>query len=304
MKKVFTLGSINVDYITSTDILPGQGETIGAYNFDIMPGGKGANQAIACSRNGAETIFIGAVGDDYFGQKSIDNLNKHRVNTDYVEVIEDVHTGTANVINSNKDNRILVVPGANYKISQDSIDRAFNISNEGDIFLAQFEVEQDILTYALRQAKKKNLTTIINPAPAKDIDPSLYELIDYLIINESECEFLTGINPLAFRDAVLVQDYFKQYGLKNIVLTRGEKGSYLISEDVIKIGSFNVNVIDTTGAGDSFIGCFASCLTKEISLIYSLVYASACGALTCRGLGAQASIPTFDQVKIFSNCYK
>lgn len=304
MKKVFTLGSINVDYIVSADKLPQQGETVAANHFDLLPGGKGANQAIACSKNGAETIFIGAVGDDYFGRKSIENLEKYRINTDYIEAIEGESTGLANVLITNKDNRILVVPGANARITYNSIDKALHIARAEDIFLAQFEVDQDILTYAFKEAKKKGLTTILNPAPAKAIDNSLYNFIDYLVINESECKFLSGIFPDSFKNILLIQDYFKQHGLDNIILTMGDKGSYLISGDVIKIGSFDVNVIDTTGAGDSFIGCFASCLTREISLVYSLVYASACGALTCRSLGAQGSIPSFDEVKIFSNCYK
>ena len=193
------------------------------------------------------------------------------------------------IIIHNNDNRIILDGGANHKISLSQIDEALKEAKENDIFITQLENNIDAVIYGLKQAKEKNMITIFNPAPAKVLDNDIYNYIDYLILNETECEILANVYP---EDEDKINEVYKKLGVKNLIITLGSKGSLLVKENEIQaIKPNKVNAVDTTAAGDTYVGVFASQIAKGISEIDALNYASIASSLTCLKEGAQQSIP-------------
>ena len=193
------------------------------------------------------------------------------------------------IIIHNNDNRIILDGGANHKISLSQIDEALKEARENDIFITQLENNIDAVIYGLKQAKGKNMITIFNPAPAKVLDSDIYNYIDYLILNETECEILANVYP---EDEDKINEVYKKLGVKNLIITLGSKGSLLVKENEIQaIKPNKINAVDTTAAGDTYVGVFASQLAKGISEIDALNYASIASSLTCLKEGAQQSIP-------------
>ena len=212
----------------------------------------------------------------------------------YLNKLSNTATGVAMIIIHNNDNRIILDGGANHKISLSQIDEALKEVKEKDIFITQLENNIDAVIYGLKQAKEKNMITIFNPAPAKVLDSDIYNYIDYLILNETECEILTNIYP---EDENKIKEVYKKLGVKNLIITLGSKGSLLVKENEIQaIKPNKINAIDTTAAGDTYVGVFASQLAKGISETDALNYATIASSLTCLKEGAQQSIPYEDEV--------
>ena len=295
MKNVYVLGSINMDMVITTPYIPSEGETLTGSNFFLNGGGKGANQAVAAAKQNVNTNIIGNVGDDIFGTDLINNLNKYNVDTTFLNTVTGTPTGVAMIIIHNNDNRIILDGGANHKIQQYQIDNALKMAKENDIFITQLENNIDAVIYGLKTAKYKNMITIFNPAPAKTLNETIYNYIDYLILNETECEILTNIYP---EDNTLINEIYKKLGVKNLIITLGSKGSLLVKDnEIYAIKPNKVNAIDTTAAGDTYVGVFASQLAKGITEIDALNYASIASSLTCLKEGAQQSIPYEHEVK-------
>lgn len=298
MKKLIVLGSLNMDISIQSDYMPKSGETINGYGFLMNSGGKGGNQAVAAAKMGVDVKMIAKVGNDIFGKQLVTDLSNYGVDVSSVEFSNDVSSGVAVITRYNNDNRIILNNGANHALDMDSIkDKLKKIANKGDIFLTQLENELDIVTNSIKYAKELGLYTIINPAPALKIDDELYQYLDLVIVNQSECELLTGIYPEDDSTYKTAINAFNRKGV-NVIITLGTDGSitnYAGGYEHIK--SRKVDVVDTTAAGDSYIGALCRYLVYDKDFIEGLKFASDVAALTVTKKGAQVSIPYFNEVK-------
>lgn len=298
--KVFVLGSVNYDLMMAVNRMPKQGETMEGEKYIESVGGKGSNQAAACSKLGMETFLIGRVGQDIHGQIAAETLADYQVDTTYMLVEPQAITGIAMIIASEKDNRIIINSGANDRVSLAQVKEALKESKEGDIFLTQFETNLSLVFEAVKYAKTRGLITVVNPAPAYLIDEDVYPAIDYLILNETETEILTGIYPATEQEQRLAGESLSSQGVTNIVITLGEKGSvYLSGERFIYGPAFEVDVIDTTGSGDAFIAAFIFALANDFQIEKALEFANATGALATTQMGAKAGLPSQETVLDF-----
>ena len=302
MKNIYVLGSINMDMVISTPYMPKNGETLTGSNFFLNGGGKGANQAVAASKQGANVKLIASVGADVFGSDLINKLNEYGVDTEYVNSLSGVNTGVAMIIIEDGDNRIILDSGSNGKITKEQIDTALLNAEKDDIFITQLENNFDAVLYGLKTAKEKGMITIFNPAPAKVLDNEFFTYVDYLVINETECEIFTGILPIDDDTKDLAYKKLQEMGVGNLIITLGSKGSVCFSgSQKLVIKAHKVDAVDTTAAGDTYVGSFASQLALGHSALDSLTYASLCSALTCLKKGAQQSIPYKEEVEAFKN---
>jgi ribokinase len=301
MKKVVVAGSLNIDLTIRVNRMPNEGETIHGYEFLINTGGKGGNQAVAAAKSGAETVLIGSVGGDAFGNQVLESLKNYGINTDSINVQKDEYTGSAMIICSNNDNRIILNPGANFSLDFNFVkDKLDSISNKEDLFITQFENEFNTTLKLLEYAKTIGMKTILNPAPAKVIPEEVFKYIDILVLNQSECEVLTGVYPKTLKDCEELGKLIRDKGTENVVITLGKDGSVTVTpNEIIKLEAYKVNTVDSTAAGDSFIGAMAAKLSFESSLRDALEYATKVSAITVTRKGAQISIPTNEEVNKF-----
>lgn len=299
-KKVVVLGSINVDTTYHVDRFPQPGETISAKSKSSAPGGKGANQAVAAARSGAKTAFIGAVGSDSEGQYMLEALKDNDVDTHHITVDKYHGTGTAAVtLDAEGQNDIMIYGGANQAMTPDLVADIDDVLDDADFLISQFETPQDVTLAAFKKAKEHGVTTILNPAPAHEIIPDLLKVTDVIAPNESECALLTGI-PVTDEDAMLKSaEYFQKQGVKHLLITLGSKGVFYATPDQHGlVPAFKVHAVDTTAAGDTFIGALSSQLEDDLSNVAdALVYAQRASSLTVQEMGAMPSIPTADKVK-------
>lgn len=292
--KILIIGSINIDYVCTVAELPQKGETLLASSFVESSGGKGANQAVAAQRLGAEVTMIGAVGKDAVGNKLIDNLRKEGINMDSIKSV-DVPTGNAIItVDKNGDNTIVVYSGANFEVDEEFINSCETVIEENDFIILQLEIPMKTVLHSAKLAKKYGKKVILNPAPAKELPKEIYEYIDYITPNETELARITGINDIKEASKELINR-----GAKNVVVTLGEKGSYYLGESELEVGSFKIDAIDTTAAGDSFNGALAVAIGEGKSIEEALKYANAVGALTTTKIGAQVSLPYKEEVEKF-----
>lgn len=297
MNKIVVVGSLNMDLTISTNKLPRIGETVIGTGFDIVPGGKGANQAVAAARLGAQVQMIGCVGSDSFGDKLVNVLNTEGVNTDHI-YRSDGNTGVAIITVYKGDNSIILDSGANYRLSPQHIIQSEKLIAGADVMVVQLEIPTKTVLCALQTAHKHGVFTILNPAPAKHLGADLLEMVDVILPNESETEFLTDITLNKESDILLALRALKQKGVQQCVITLGSKGTaFEKNGNLVIIPSFNVPVVDTTAAGDSFVAALAVQLSSGIELEQSLKYCNAVGAITVTGKGAQPSLPTREEVK-------
>ena len=301
MNKVCVLGSINMDLVIKVDNMPKVGETILSKSFEKIGGGKGANQAIASKRSGNDVYMIGKIGKDDNGQTLKRFLDDEAVNTDLVFVDEKEPTGMAMITVSNTDNSIIVISGSNMNLNSSEIEKSKSVIESSDILISQFETPESTTIQAFKIAKKSNKITILNPAPAKKIDGELLKYTDIIVPNETEAEVLTGIHVVDKESAKKAGQKFLEQGIKYIIITLGAKGVFVMSEgsDVL-IDGYKVNAIDTTAAGDSFIGGLSSKLDiKNLTfenVISAAIWGNKVSSITVQREGAQPSIPTLEEV--------
>ncbi|RDY23706.1 ribokinase [Romboutsia maritimum] len=300
MKKICVIGSLNMDLVVKVDTMPKGGQTLIGSDFKEVPGGKGANQAVAMARLGGNVNMIGKVGTDGFGQTLISALKKDKVDTKYVN-IEDGSTGVAMItVDKNAENSIVVAPGANFKVNSDYIDRNIQAINESDIVVLQLETPIETIKYALKKAKELEKYTILNPAPAVKLEDDIIANVDLLTPNETELEILSGIEIKNEDDIKKAAKAMINKGVKELIVTLGSKGSlYINKEDMIFKKSYKVEAIDTTAAGDSYTGALAVAFASNKSVEDAMDFASKVGALTVTKEGAQSSLPTLEDVANF-----
>nr|WP_095532813.1 ribokinase [Domibacillus mangrovi] len=284
--KITVVGSINMDLVTITDQLPKMGETLRGHQFQMNPGGKGANQAVAAARLGAQVQMIGCIGKDRFGDDLLQHLSEQGVDISNVEPVTD-STGTATIIVSNQDNNIIVVPGANNHVTAPFVESKRDVIANSDILILQLEIPLEGVQKAAEIAKENEVTVILNPAPIQELPNSLLEMIDYVTPNEHEKELLQkGINGKNFKNKLIV--------------TKGSEGvSFYDSCEEVTIPAYSITVVDTTGAGDSFNGGLAVALSKGLELKAACHYGNAVAALSTMKLGAQTGMPTKEEVEAF-----
>ena len=298
---IYVLGSINHDISLEVERLPKKGETVSADSCRTGLGGKGANQAVAIARlgGGAPIKMIGRVGADAIGSQLIDRLKEYGVGTEFVRQVNRA-TGTAMITLSEKDNRIIYYSGANSGLSKTDIDEAFEHATSSDTLLCQLEVPLYVVAYALRRARQIGMTTILNPAPAKALPDDIYYNVDIIIPNETETQILTGINPNTDDARRAAIEKFHDYGVPYVVLTLGDKGSAISDGAYVeeRIPARKVAAVDTTGAGDTFVGALA--LTYPHIGMYSFreacMFATRAASIAVTRRGAAESVPTAEEV--------
>ena len=292
-KRILVIGSIAIDNTIFTQKLPSAGTTTIADSYMTNIGGKGANQACSALFLGADVSFIGAVGKDHNGQMVEEFLKEKGLNARIKK--SDKPTGVAFIIldESNAENRILIVQGANTDITIEDINKNLDLFRKGDILLTQFENSMETVQHIIKTAKEKGMTVVVNPAPIKKFNESYYQYIDYLIPNEHELESLSKCSdPLKGCKKLLNK------GARNVIVTLGEKGSMLVNKDeVIKVEPHKVNAIDTTAAGDSYLGAFVTKLSEGKAIKEAMEFASLASSYTVTKKGAIISLPHLKDLK-------
>lgn len=298
---ITVIGSLNMDLVTRVKVMPRIGETLIGKNYMQIPGGKGANQADAIARLGAKVKMIGRVGDDGFGNDLIQSMSKDGVDVSHIKKLKDAATGIAVImVNDEGDNSIVVIPGANFKLTSEDIEDSIGVIGDSEIVVMQLETPVDTVRYALKRAKELGKYTILNPAPAAKLDDELISYIDLLTPNETELEVLSGVTIKTEADILTAAKVLMDKGVKELIITMGEKGSFYINKNENKTYSAHrVKAVDTTAAGDSFTAGIAVALSENKSIDEAIKLATKVGALTVTKEGAQSSLPTREEVEGF-----
>lgn len=285
---ITVVGSINMDIVVQMDVFPKKGETILGQLFTTIPGGKGANQAVAAARLGSNVQMVGALGDDAFGTELRANLNEENINTRYVATT-DVSTGIANILLHDADNRIVVVPGANFEVTPAVVDAAKEQLVKSKLVVMQMEIPVETIEHTLKLCKELNVPVLFNPAPAANFNIEWMPYITYLTPNETECELLFGDK---------VDDILEKYPNK-LIVTLGEKGArYFDGKEHVHVAGFETTAVDTTGAGDTFNGAFAYAITTGQSMSDAVSFANIAGSLSVEKFGAQGGMPKLEEVEV------
>ena len=300
MKNICVIGSLNMDLVVNVDTMPKPGQTIIGSNFKEVPGGKGANQAVAMARLNGNVSMIGKVGEDGFGQTLINSLKNDKVDTTYIQTSKGA-TGVALItVDKNAQNSIVVSQGANFEVKEDDIDNNIEAIKNSDIVVLQLETPLNTIKYALNKAKELNKYTILNPAQAVKLDDEIIKNVDLLTPNETELEIISGVSIETEEDIQKAAQIMIEKGVKELIVTLGSKGSlYINKEKSMFKKAYKVEAVDTTAAGDSYTGALAVALSQDKNIEDAMDFASKVGALSVLKEGAQSSLPTLEDVKNF-----
>ena len=297
--KITVIGSLNMDLIVRAPYIPAPGETIIGGKFSTAEGGKGANQAVAAARLGGQVTMVGRGGNDTHGQSLLSALRADGIDTEFVWVDSNSHTGVAMItVSDDGENSIVVSPGANHALSPTDIGVAESAIAGADMLLLQLEVSLDVVTRAVTLAKKHRVPIVLNPAPATQLPAEILSAVNYLIPNEGETELLTGQNITDDESLKQAAGTLRQMGVNTVILTLGSRGAFFFAESgSALVPAFPVTPIDTTAAGDAFVGAFAVARAQGNTLEDTVRFASAAGAVAATGFGAQPSLPTLAVVE-------
>ncbi|MEE4190299.1 MAG: ribokinase [Halieaceae bacterium] len=296
--EIAVIGSSMVDLIAYTDEVPKAGETLEAREFQMGCGGKGANQAVAAALLGSDVMMMARVGDDAFADNTIANFRSFGVNTDHVEKVAGVSSGVAPIwVDKNSQNRILIIPGANKHLLPADIDAAAERLGKASMIILQLEIPLETVYHAIDFGNANGIPVILNPAPATtalDLDYACQ--CDFFVPNETELEILTGMPVETEEQIHAAADILLKKGLKNLVVTLGEKGAlWMHGEETGHFSAPSVNAVDTTGAGDAFIGCFAHHLAKHGDIHQAIEQAIRYASHSVTGKGTQTSYANAEQ---------
>lgn len=287
--KISVVGSINMDMTVTAERIPKKGETLHGENLYYIPGGKGANQAVAMARLGADVEMYGCVGNDANGKQLVENLQKEGVGCSHIRVIDGKPTGVALITVGDNDNTIVIVAGANGCVDRPYIDSIADSLAESDLVVMQHEMPIDSVEYIVDFCKEKGIKVILNPAPASPLAKSTIENVTYLTPNEHETKIIFGHKP--------IEELLKKYPEK-LIITLGAKGvaCCLSNGEIVIMPPRKAKVVDTTGAGDTLNGALAVCLAEGIPLVEALHFANVAASLSIEKLGAQGGMPTKAEV--------
>ncbi len=294
MSDISVLGIFVADISFSGTKIPAIGETILGDKYNIGPGGKGCNQAIAIARLGGRVDFISKIGKDAYGELALNTLKKNEIKTENIIQDANLQTGVAGILVDKKSgkNAINVIVGAPTTLKINEINKQINIIKDSKIFLTQLEVPKDVTLHCLKIAKENGCITILNPAPASEITKEFYSNIDYFTPNETEAEFYTGIKITSEKEAKLAAQKLISFGVKKVIITLGEKGLfYTDGQDDIYLKAHSVKTVDTTGAGDAFNGGLAFGLSKGKLIKECLELANKVAGISTTKLGAGDAMP-------------
>jgi ribokinase len=288
---IAVVGSANVDLTTFNDVFPQPGETIFGRKFDLGFGGKGANQAVAARLCGAKVGMVAKVGNDLFGPATIKNFESQGIDATHVRIAEGVSSGVAPIfVDPSGQNRIIVVKGANDTLSPEDVDAAAPMLLKADVIIMQFEIPLRTVYHTVNFAHANGIRSIVNPAPSQPIDYKQISAADYFIPNESEAETITGMPVHSIDEAKKCAEFLLRQGLRRVVITLGERGCLAVGPDRRElIPAFKVQAVDTTGAGDAFIGSFAVFLSEGLPEDEALLRANLYAALSTTKVGTQKS---------------
>jgi len=298
--KIVVVGSANTDFVLQVSELPSKGQTVLGDQFTIVRGGKGANQAVAAARLGADVTFVARLGKDSFGTEAIQAYRQDGIRTDFIIQDPEMHSGVALiVVNPKGENTVSVGPNANSRLSPENVFAAEVAIQEADCMLVQLEIPLDAVQAALDLAHRHHVRTILNPAPARKIPAEVIKLVDTLTPNETEAAILAGQDPSAVQT-----DSFAQLasilGIPNLVVTLGSKGACILQRgELTCVSPFPITPVDTTASGDAFNGALAVALARGKDFPQAVRYANAAGAITATRLGAQPSLPTRKELEQF-----
>lgn len=298
MGKVLVIGSSMYDLVTYTDIMPKAGETLTANSFKMGFGGKGANQAIAAAKLGSDVTMVAAVGDDSFGDMMYQNFKSNDIDTQFVYQIPNQSSGIATIIvDETSQNRILIVKGANLDLTKQNIDDALVAYTDIDFLILQLEIDLEIVYYAIEQAKKMGIPILFNPAPAaKGLNLDIITKVDILVPNETELEILSAMPTNTMAEIKQAAQSLLNQGIGAIIVTLGSKGAlYLTKDSEILVAAPKVNAIDTTGAGDAFIGAFVSEYSVNKDIEGAIKFAISYASLSTTKKGTQTSYISKDE---------
>lgn len=301
MSKLVVLGSVNADHVLQVPSFPRPGETLHGRNYQVIPGGKGANQAVAAARLNADVGFIASVGSDAFGINIIEEFKRDGIETTGVKVIEGRPTGIAMIqVADSGENSICISAEANADLTAESILGDLDAIATADYLLTQLETPLCGIQKAAQHAKEHNTQVILNPAPACELSDKLLELVDIITPNETEAEVLTGIAVTDQQTAQLAADKLHQKGIRTVMITLGAKGVWVSENgDGRIVEGFRVEATDTTAAGDTFNGALVTGLIEGKELQQAIVFAHAAAAISVTRFGAQTSIPSRAEVDAF-----
>jgi ribokinase len=289
MVKIVVIGSSSMDLVVTSEKRPGAGETVLGTSFKTVPGGKGANQAVAAARLGADVSMIGRVGDDHYGNAILENFKQNGVDVTNVEPVTDIESGTAHIILAEGDNSIVVVKGANNHVTPDYADQSLELLKQADMVLIQQEIPEETVEYVSERCQEYGVPLLLNPAPSRSISQKVIDNAAYITPNEHEATVLFA--------GMSTEEALKQYPNK-VFVTEGKQGvRYFNGEKVILIPSYKVKAIDTTGAGDTFNAALAVALAEGKSITDSLQFANRAASLSVTKFGAQGGMPLRKEVE-------
>ncbi|MCI1480234.1 MAG: ribokinase [Eggerthellaceae bacterium] len=299
MSNVVVFGSLNMDLSIASDHMPVLGETVIGRDFITNPGGKGANQAVAAAKLGADVTMLGAVGTDAFGDQMIAALAEYGVQCDHLLRTAEASTSVALITRVNGDNFITIDSGANMVPRIDCVRRSIDaLARGGDVFLCQLECDFDTTMEALRYAHERGMYTVVNPAPARELPLDVYPFIDLLVVNECECETLTSIFPDDERAIRAAMEELASAGTGAMAITLGARGSMVYDQGaIIESVPSAVHAVDTTCAGDTYIGALVAGYARGLTMEEAVAIATKASALATTKVGAQQSIPLLADVE-------
>ncbi|MGG3192560.1 ribokinase [Priestia aryabhattai] len=289
MAKVTVIGSSSMDLVVTSNIRPGAGETVLGESFKTVPGGKGANQAVAAARLGADVSMIGCVGEDHYGKAILENFKSNGVSVENVKPVTESDSGTAHIILAEGDNSIVVVKGANDYITPDYVEKAKEKIKEADIVLIQQEIPEETVEYVAQLCQELKVPLLLNPAPARPLKAEVIEQVSYITPNEHEAELLF--------EGKEKEEVLKQYPNK-LFITEGKQGvRYFNGEKEVVVPSYQVETVDTTGAGDTFNAALAVALAEGMGFKKGIQFANRAASLSVTKFGAQGGMPTRKEVE-------
>ncbi|WP_166705260.1 ribokinase [Bacillus albus] len=291
MPNIAVVGSISMDLVAVSKKRPKAGETVIGEAFHTIPGGKGANQAVAAARLGANVAMVGAVGNDNYGTVVRKNLENERVFIDYVVPVTDTATGIAHIVLAEEDNSIVVVQGANALVNESIVDRSKDLLIKADMVVLQLEIPLETVKYVLAICEEQKIPVMLNPAPAQVLSEDILEKATYITPNEHECRIVLDdfTSP--------IEELLAKYPNK-LLMTEGSNGvRFHNGTEIVHVPSIAVDVVDTTGAGDTFNGALAVALSEGETLQKAIRFANIAGGLSVTKLGAQGGMPTRDKVR-------
>jgi len=295
------VGSSNIDLVVKSKRLPLRGETILGGEFLMVPGGKGANQAVAAAKLGAEVFFIAKLGNDIFGTQSFTNFKKEGVNTRFVTRTDKASSGVASIaVDEGGNNTIVVAPGANHLLTPQDVKKARSQIASCGAVVAQLEIPLKTVEFTARLANKFGIPFILDPAPARKLSNELLAKTDIIKPNETEAQILTGIEVANIHTAAKAAKKLLSRGVKTVIITMGSKGCFLMNNQISEFfPARKVKAVDSTAAGDAFVGGLAFCIAQGKSITEAIKFAGSVAALSVTKMGAQSSMPDMKEVEKF-----